>query len=77
MKIIVLGTGCSKCKNLEKVVREAVDKTGINASVTKEEDIMKIMEYGVMSTPALVIDDEVVVKGTVPSVKEISKLITK
>ncbi|MGQ1788133.1 MULTISPECIES: thioredoxin family protein [unclassified Saccharicrinis] len=77
MEIKVLGTGCAKCKTLEKATIEAVEKTGIDAIVTKEEDIMKIMEYGVMTTPALVIDEKVVVKGKVPSVEEITELITK
>jgi small redox-active disulfide protein 2 len=77
MEIKVLGTGCAKCKTLEKAAIEAVEKAGINATVVKEEDIMKIMEYGVMTTPALVINEKVVVKGKVPSVDEIMKLITK
>jgi small redox-active disulfide protein 2 len=77
MEIKVLGTGCSKCKTLERVVNEIVENTGINATVTKEEDIVKIMEYGVMATPALVIDNQVVAKGRVPSAKEITTLLTK
>ena len=77
MEIKVLGTGCAKCKSLEKATNEAVEKTGINATVTKVEDIVEIMNFGVMTTPALVIDGEVVVKGKVPSVDEISKLLTK
>lgn len=77
MEIKVLGTGCTKCKSLEKVTREAVEKTGVNATVTKVEDIVEIMQYGIMTTPALVIDGKIVVKGKVPSVDEISKLLTK
>lgn len=77
MEIKVLGTGCAKCKSLEKVTRDAVEKTGVNATITKVEDIVEIMQYGIMSTPALVIDGEIVVKGKVPSVDEISKLLTK
>lgn len=77
MEIKVLGTGCAKCKTVEKAAIDAVAKTGVDATVTKEEDIIKIMEYNVMTTPALVIDGEVVVKGRVPSVDEIAKLITK
>jgi len=75
MDIKVLGTGCPKCKNLEKITHEAVAKAGISAQVSKVEDIMDIMSYGVMATPALVIDGKVVVKGRVPSVDEIVKLI--
>lgn len=77
MEIKVLGTGCAKCKALEKATKEAVEKTGVNATVTKEEDIVEIMQFGVMTTPALVIDGEIVVKGKVPSVDELSKLLTK
>ena len=77
MEIQVLGTGCTKCKALEKTTKEAVEKTGINATITKVEDIVKIMEFNIMTTPALVIDGRVVIKGRVPSVDEISKLLTK
>jgi small redox-active disulfide protein 2 len=77
MDIKVLGTGCTKCKSLEKVTKEAVEKTGVNATVTKVEDIVEIMQFGVMTTPALIIDGKVVVKGKVPTVEEISKLLTK
>ena len=71
MKIEVLGTGCLKCKNLEKVVQDAVAKAGIFAQIEKVEDIAKIMEYGVMSTPGLVVDGAVKITGRVPSVDEI------
>lgn len=77
MEIKVLGTGCPKCKALEKATREAVAETGVNAQVTKVEDIVEIMNYGVMTTPAIVIDDKVVMKGRVPSVEEIKSLILK
>jgi small redox-active disulfide protein 2 len=77
MDIKVLGTGCAKCKALEKATIEAVEKTGINATVTKVEDIVEIMQFGVMTTPALVVDGKIVVKGKVPSVAEISELLTK
>jgi small redox-active disulfide protein 2 len=77
MKIEVLGTGCARCRALVKVTNQAVEKTGIDATVTKVEDIQEIMKYGVFITPALVIDGEVVMKGKVPSVNELSKLLTK
>lgn len=77
MEVKVLGTGCSKCKSLEKATRQVVDELGINASVEKVEDIMEIMNFGVMTTPALVINNEVVVKGRVPSIKELKELLTK
>lgn len=77
MEIKVLGTGCAKCSELEKATREAVAELGINANIEKEEDIMKIMEYGVMRTPALVVDGKVVVSGKSPNAKEIKKLLSK
>ncbi|MDD2906685.1 MAG: thioredoxin family protein [Sulfurimonas sp.] len=75
MKIEVLGTGCAKCITLEKVVKEAVAKSGKFAQILKVDDILKIMEYGVMSTPGLVIDGKVVSTGKVLSVDEVLKLI--
>ena len=77
MEIKILGPGCPKCKTLDKMTREVVEKNGIDAKITKVEDIMEIMKYGVMSTPALVIDEKVVVKGRVPSSDEIKQLLTK
>jgi len=77
MEIKVLGPGCAKCKTLEKLTREVVGKNGISANITKVEDIMEIMKYGVMSTPALVVDEKVVVKGRVPSSDEIKQLLTR
>ena len=77
MNIIVLGPGCAKCKTLEKLTREAVKEMGINADIRKEEDIVKIMNYGIMSTPGLVINDKVVLSGRVPSAGEIKELITR
>lgn len=77
MEIKILGPGCPKCKTLEKMTRVVVEQNGINATVTKVEDIVAIMNYGVMSTPALVIDEKVVLKGRVPSTDELKKLLTK
>jgi len=77
MEIKVLGTGCAKCKSLEKVTRKAVDELNLDATVTKVEDIQKIMEYAVMRTPALVINEEVVLSGQLPKVAEIKELLTK
>ncbi|MDA3867914.1 MAG: thioredoxin family protein [Salinivirgaceae bacterium] len=76
MEIIILGPGCPKCKTLEKLTQEAVNKSGIEATVTKEEDIMKIMEYGVLSTPGLVINGKVVFSGRVPGEKELNEIIS-
>lgn len=75
MEIKVLGTGCAKCKSLEKATIEAVKQAGIEATVTKVEDFIEIMKLGVMTTPALVVDGNVLVKGRVPSVSEISQML--
>ena len=76
-EIKVLGTGCARCKSLEKATREAVEELQLNASVEKVEDIQKIMEYGIMRTPGLVINGQVVLSGQVPKVKELKEIITK
>ena len=75
MEIKVLGTGCARCKSLEKATLQAVSDSGIDATVTKVEDFLEIMKLGVMTTPALVVDGKVLVKGQVPSVAEISQLL--
>ena len=77
MEIKVLGTGCPKCKSLEKVTRKAVEELNLNATVEKVEDIQKIMEYAVMRTPALVIDEKVVLSGQLPKVAELKELLTQ
>jgi small redox-active disulfide protein 2 len=76
MEIKILGPGCPKCKTLEKMTREVVEKNGIQATITKVEDIMEIMKYGIMSTPAIVVDEKVVMKGRVPTSDEIRQLLT-
>ena len=76
MEIKVLGTGCARCKSLEKITRNAVDELNLDASVEKVEDIQKIMEYAVMRTPALVINEKVVMTGQVPKVAELKDLLT-
>ncbi len=75
MIIKVLGPGCTNCKNLERVTREAVDGLGLDATIEKVEDYAAIIGYGVMSTPALVVDEKVVVSGRVPKVAEIRELL--
>ncbi|MCL6102226.1 MAG: thioredoxin family protein [Bacteroidetes bacterium] len=75
MEIKILGTGCARCKSLEKATLQAVSESGIDATVTKVEDFLEIMKLGVMTTPALVVDGKVLVKGQVPSVAEISQLL--
>lgn len=71
MELKVLGPGCANCKNLEKQARLALEKSGKEAVLTKVTDIAEIQKYGIMRTPALVIDEKVMVYGRVPSVKEI------
>ncbi len=77
MNIKVLGTGCPKCQTLEKITRETVNEMGLEAEIEKVEDIMKIMEIGVLQTPGLVINDKVVMSGRLPSKSEIKNLITQ
>lgn len=77
MEIKVLGPGCMKCKNMEKVVRETVEQNNIDAQISKIEDIMEIMNYGIMTTPALVVDGKVVIKGYVPSIDEVLKVLNQ
>lgn len=77
MLLEILGTGCTKCKLLHEAVIKAVTESGVNAEVRKIEDIAKIMEYGVMSTPALVKDGKVLVSGRLPSAKEIARMLVE
>jgi len=73
--IKILGTGCPKCKQTEAVVKEVIDQLGIEATIEKVEDIEKIMEYNVLSTPALLIDEEIKIKGRVPMSDEVKLLL--
>ena len=76
MQIIkILGTGCAKCKQTEQLVKEVIAKNGIDAIVEKVEDIQLIMEYNILSTPAVVVEEVVKIKGRVPSEKEILEAI--
>lgn len=77
MEIKVLGTGCANCKTLEKSVNIVLNEMNITANVVKEEDIQKIMGYGILRTPGLVINDKVVLSGRVPSTKELKEIIEK
>ena len=71
MKIEVLGSGCPKCRKLEAMVKEAVAKHNIETEVTHVYDLNKIVEYGVMVTPALVVDGKLKISGKLPSEKEL------
>lgn len=77
MEIKILGPGCPKCKTLEKITREVVEQNGIEATIVKVEDIMQIMKYGVMTTPALVVNEKVEIKGRIPTAEEIKQLLTR
>lgn len=77
MDIKILGTGCAKCKNLENVTREVVAQNNISATITKVEDIMEIMKYNILSTPALVVNEKVEIKGRIPSAEEIKQVLAK
>lgn len=71
MDIKILGPGCRKCKQAEELVKEAVAETGVAAEVTKVSDMMEIASFGVMGTPAVVIDGEVKCVGKVPDKQEV------
>ena len=76
MKIEVLGTGCKNCNALEAATREALQQLGMDVPVEKVTDYGEIVSYGVMSTPALAIDGDVKTTGRVPSVRELTDLLT-
>jgi len=77
MKIEILGSGCTKCKATEKVVRRVVDELGSEVEIVKIEDLQEIVNRGVMMTPAVIIDGEVKIVGHVPNDDEIKKLLQK
>lgn len=75
MKIEILGSGCQKCNNLYNAAKQAAEEMGINPEFVKVEDFKEIMKYGVMTTPALVVDGKVKVSGKVPSKEEIKAML--
>ena len=77
MEIKVLGPGCAKCNQTEKVVMDALAEAGVAANVEKVSDLMKIAGYGVFGTPAVIVDGEVKCVGKVPSKKEVKSWLTK
>lgn len=77
MEIKVLGPGCAKCNQTEKVVMNALAETGVAADVEKVSDMMKIAGYGVFGTPAVVVDGEVKCVGKVPSKQEVKSWLTE
>ena len=76
MNIKILGTGCARCRALEKVVRETVDEMKVDATIEDVKDMNKILEYPILSTPGLVIDEKLIMAGKVPDKKEMIKHIT-
>ena len=77
MEIKILGPGCSKCQQVEKIVKETVAESGVNARVEKVTDVMEIAGYGVFGTPAVVINDEVKCVGKIPKKEEIRSWLEK
>ena len=76
MEIKVLGPGCPKCKSLAKLVQETVQEMQLEATITKVEDIMEIMQYNIIATPALVINGKVVLKGVLPSKVQLQTILS-
>ncbi|MFH0904853.1 MAG: thioredoxin family protein [Methanobacteriota archaeon] len=77
MKIEILGTGCAKCKKLMEITKKTVAELGINAEIVKVDKIDEIMNYGIMMTPAIAIDEEIKAAGRIPSKDEIKKWINE
>ncbi len=77
MEIKILGPGCAKCNKTEKLVREVIEETGIDASVEKVSDMMQIASYGVFGTPSVIIDNEVKCTGKVPKKNDIKAWLIK
>ena len=77
MEIKVLGPGCAKCEQTEKIVKEAISETGVDAQITKVTDVMEIAKHGVFVTPAVVVDGEVKSVGKVPNEEEVKAWIEK
>jgi len=77
MEIKILGPGCSKCQQVEKIVKKTVAESGVNARVEKVTDVMEIAGYGVFGTPAVVINDEVKCVGKIPKKEEIRSWLEK
>ncbi|WP_149203779.1 thioredoxin family protein [Actinotalea subterranea] len=75
MIIKVLGPGCANCVNLERVTREALEQLGVEATVEKVTDFPTIVGYGVMSTPGLVVDEQLVLSGRVPTAAHVREIL--
>lgn len=77
MEIKILGTGCAKCRMLEQKIKDYIKENNIDANVIKEEDFAEIMKYGIMTTPALVINNNIELKGRMPGKGELEEIISK
>ncbi len=75
MEIKVLGPGCSKCKTTYQVIEKVIRENNLDVTLTKVDDIMEIMNYNIMVTPAVVVDGEVRLKGQVPSESDVKKIL--
>ena len=75
MEIKILGTGCAKCKTTQMIVEKVVAENGVDAQISKVEDIMDIMKYNVITTPAVVVNEVVKIKGRVPSESEVKQAL--
>ena len=75
MEIKVLGPGCARCKTAYSVVEKVIKENNVNASLTKVDDIMEIMQYNIMSTPAIVVDGVVRIKGKVPTEADVKEML--
>lgn len=75
MEIKILGTGCAKCKTTQMIVEKVVAENGVDAQISKVEDIMDIMKYNVIATPAVVVNEIVKIKGRVPSESEVKQAL--
>ena len=75
MEIKVLGSGCAKCKTTYEMIEKIVKENQLDATLSKVEDIVELLNYGIMTTPAIVVDGEVKLKGHVPTETEIKKML--
>ena len=75
MKIKILGTGCAKCHQLEQTTRQAVKELAIDATIEEVKDLKKIMEYPILTTPGLVVNEELVCSGRIPTKSEVTRFI--
>jgi small redox-active disulfide protein 2 len=73
--IKILGPGCAKCKSTFEAVKKAVEQSGVQADITKIEDLEEMMKYNILTTPVVVINEQIKISGRFPTVDEIKKLL--